>query len=85
MKRAAILALFMLAGCAGRDPLVRTVRVEVPVSVPCRAPVVPQPEWIMDQVPASAGIYQRVTAALAELEQRREYEKKLEAALAACR
>jgi uncharacterized lipoprotein YajG len=34
-------AVFALAGCAGRqDAEPRTMRVEVPVAVPCRAPAV---------------------------------------------
>ena len=36
--------LVALAGCAGRqDAEPRTVRVDVPVAVPCRAPAVQEP------------------------------------------
>ncbi|RBL65649.1 hypothetical protein C3E98_041855, partial [Pseudomonas sp. MWU13-2625] len=38
----------LLTGCAAREPEVRTVRVEVPVQVPCRAPVVAVPAWATD-------------------------------------
>lgn len=34
-----------LAGCAGKEPEVRTVRVEVPVQVPCRIQQVTVPPW----------------------------------------
>ena len=44
---AGVLAGFLLlAGCASHvEPEVRTVRVEVPVQVPCRAPEVAVPAW----------------------------------------
>ncbi|MBN0154678.1 hypothetical protein JTL60_34035, partial [Pseudomonas aeruginosa] len=38
--------VFALAGCAGQvEPEPRTVRVEVPVAVPCRVPAVEVPAW----------------------------------------
>ncbi|MHA5552821.1 hypothetical protein ACVSLM_23895, partial [Pseudomonas aeruginosa] len=38
--------VFALAGCAGQvEPEPRTVRVEVPVVVPCRVPAVEVPAW----------------------------------------
>ncbi|QEY73208.1 hypothetical protein [Pseudomonas denitrificans (nom. rej.)] len=74
-----------LAGCAGQvEPEPRTVRVEVPVAVPCRAPAVDVPTWATASLQKSDSLQTKVRALLAELEQRKGYEVGLMAALAAC-
>lgn len=86
MRRAAcVLLAAALAGCAGAPVAVRTERVEVPVSVPCRTPEIPRPAWALDTLPKGASLFQRVQAAFVEIEQRRAYEARLEAAVRACK
>ncbi|MFK3641922.1 hypothetical protein [Pseudomonas protegens] len=77
--------LLFLVGCAARQPEVRTVRVEVPVQVPCRAPVAPVPAWATDSLKKTDGLELKVRALLAERRQRLGYERQLEAAILACR
>ncbi|WP_447751595.1 hypothetical protein [Pseudomonas nicosulfuronedens] len=75
-----------LAGCAGQvEPEPRTVRVEVPVAVPCRAPVVEVPMWATASLQKSDALQTKVRAVLAELEQRKGYEVQLLAASGACK
>lgn len=73
-----------LAGCVGPQEIVRTERVEVPVSMPCRTQQVVRPIWALDALPASATDYEWARAAVVELGQREMYERRLEAAVAAC-
>ncbi|MBD9675511.1 hypothetical protein IB274_02310 [Pseudomonas sp. PDM18] len=75
-----------LAGCAGQaEPEPRTVRVEVPVVVPCRAPAVEVPSWATASLQKGDSLQTKVRALLAELEQRKGYELQLVAAVQACR
>lgn len=75
-----------LAGCTGQvEPEPRTVRLEVPVAVPCRAPAVEVPTWATSSLQKGDGLQTKVRALLAELEQRKGYEVLLVAAAEACR
>ncbi|MDF4206814.1 MULTISPECIES: hypothetical protein [Pseudomonas] len=74
----------VLTGCAAREPEVRTVRVEVPVQVPCRAPVVPVPAWATGSLKKTDSLELKVRALLAERRQRVGYERVLVAAVEAC-
>ncbi|HHK0427399.1 hypothetical protein NDR77_34480 [Pseudomonas aeruginosa] len=77
--------VFALAGCAGRqDAEPRTVRVEVPVAVPCRAPAVEVPAWAAAGLKKSDDLQTKVRALLAERRQRIGYEAQLLAANRAC-
>ncbi|HGN2725762.1 TPA: hypothetical protein ACKRYN_000022 [Pseudomonas aeruginosa] len=77
--------VFALAGCAGRqDAEPRTVRVEVPVAVPCRAPAVEVPAWAAAVLKKSDDLQTKVRALLAERRQRIGYEAQLLAANRAC-
>lgn len=77
--------VFALAGCAGRqDAEPRTVRVEVPVAVPCRAPAVEVPAWAAAGLKKSDDLQTKVRALLAERLQRIGYEAQLLAANRAC-
>jgi len=82
-----VLAGFMLlTGCAAHvEPEVRTVRFEVPVQVPCRAPYVPVPAWAAAGLRKTDSLEVKVRALLAERRQRIGYERLLEAAAGACR
>jgi hypothetical protein len=74
-----------LAGCAGQvEPEPRTVRVEVPVAVPCRAPAVAEPSWATASLRKGDSLQVKVRALLAELEQRKGFELQLRSALEAC-
>ncbi|ARC79642.1 hypothetical protein AXW93_12545 [Pseudomonas aeruginosa] len=77
--------VFALAGCAGRqDAKPRTVRVEVPVAVPCRVPAVEVPAWAAAGLKKSDDLQTKVRALLAERRQRIGYEAQLLAANRAC-
>lgn len=74
-----------LSGCAAQvEPGPRTVHVEVPVSVPCRAPEVPEQTWATAGLQKGDSLQTKVRALLAELEQRKGYEVQLRAAVLAC-
>lgn len=75
----------LLAGCTTTAPEARTVRVEVPVAVPCRAPDIAVPPWAAAGLHKNDSLEVKVRALLAERRQRIGYEKQLEAAVAACR
>lgn len=75
----------ILAGCAGRKFEVRTVRVEVPVLVPCYTPEVEVPPWAGGSLRKSDSLELKVRALLAERSQRVGYERELVAAVGACR
>ncbi|MGY2285147.1 hypothetical protein [Pseudomonas gingeri] len=75
----------LLAGCAAREPEVRTVRVEVAVPVPCNAPAVAVPPWAAAGLKKSDSLEVKVRALLAERRQRMGYERQLVAAVDSCR
>ncbi|WP_313300003.1 hypothetical protein [Pseudomonas sp.] len=87
MRGVGALAGFMLlAGCAAHvEPAVRTVRVEVPVQVPCRAPEVSVPSWAAAGLRRTDSLEVKIRALLAERRQRIGYARLLEAAVATCR
>ncbi|MVF50571.1 hypothetical protein F9Z43_14845 [Pseudomonas monteilii] len=87
MRGVGVLAGFLLlAGCAAQvEPQLRTVRVEVPVQVPCRAPEVAVPPWAAAGLRKTDSLEVKVRALLAERRQRIGYEKQLESVAAACR
>ncbi len=74
----------LLAGCAVSGPVTKPVVVEMPVPVPCRAPVVLHPVWPTESLPRNATLFEHVRAMLAENELRQAYEIQLEAAIIAC-
>lgn len=77
--------LVALAGCAGRQEAEpRTVRVEVPVAVPCRAPSVDEPSWATASLQKGDSLQTKVRAILAERQQHLGYEAQLRAAVQAC-
>lgn len=81
-----LVGLLLLAGCAGyTEPEIRTVRVEVPVLVPCRASEVAVPPWAASGLRKTDSLEVKVRALLAERRQRIGYERQLVAAVEACR
>ena len=75
----------VLAGCAHLEPEVRTLRVDVPVLVPCKTQEVAVPPWAAVGLKKSDSLEVKVRALLAELRQRIGYERELVAAVKACR
>lgn len=61
------------------------MRVEVPVQVPCRAPVLAVPPWAAAGLRKTDSLEVKVRALLAERRQRIGYERELGAAASACR
>ncbi len=85
MRVVLMLVMVALAGCAGQvEPEPRTVRVDVPVAVPCRVPPVEVPAWATAGLKKSDDIQTKVRALLAERLQRIGYEAQLLAANRAC-
>ncbi|EJA2569172.1 hypothetical protein ACK0NP_31005 [Pseudomonas aeruginosa] len=85
MRVVLMLVVFALAGCAGRQEAEpRTVRVEVPVAVPCRVEEVEVPAWATAGLKRSDDIQTKIRALLAERRQRIGYEAQLLAANQAC-
>ena len=77
--------LVLLMGCAAKEPEVRTVRVEVPVLVPCNTKVVAAPPWATTALKKIDGLELKVRALLAERRQRIAYEAELVAMVGSCR
>lgn len=84
MKWSLMLVLVVLAGCTSLEPVVRTVRVEVPVSVPCKTQEVGVPAWAAFGLNKADSLEVKVRALLAERRQRIGYERELVAAVLAC-
>lgn len=84
MKYLLMVLALVLAGCAAREPEVRTVRVEVPVLVPCKTKTVAVPPWAAAGLKKSDSLEVKIRALLAERRQRIGYERELEAASLAC-
>ena len=75
----------LLTGCASRELVVRTVRVEVPVLVPCKTQGVAVPTWAAIGLKKADSLEVKVRALLAERRQRIGFEREQAAAIEACR
>ena len=84
-RLAALACLIILAGCATQEPEVRTVRVEVPVLVPCKTQDIAVPPWAAAGLQKADSLEVKVRALLAERRQRMGYERELVAAVSVCR
>ena len=84
MKIVHLAALTLLAACAAPPPAFRPVAVDMPVAVPCKTPPLQQPDETLRQVAPQAPLFDKIKAALIELDNRKAYETQMEAALAAC-
>lgn len=84
MKQASLAAFLLLAACAAPEPVFKPVTVDVPVAAPCRTPPIKQPSSPLQLVAAAAPLFDKVKAALIEIDLRKAYETRLEAALHAC-
>lgn len=84
MKWLLMLVLVVLAGCTSLEPDVRTVRVEVPVLVPCKTQEVEVPVWAAFGLNKTDSLEVKVRALLAERRQRIGYERELVVAVLTC-
>lgn len=84
MKWLLVGLVIVLAGCAHLEPEVRTLRVDVPVLVPCKTQEVAVPPWAAAGLKKSDSLEVKVRALLAERRQRMGYERELVAAVDAC-
>lgn len=86
MRLGLMMVAVLLTGCSVRPaPVeVRTVRVEVPVQVPCKVRRVTAPAWAADGLRKTDSLEVKVRALLAERLQRQGYVDQLAAAVEAC-
>ena len=88
MKHALItLPLVLLVGCAATTKetvKLDTVRVNVPVYVACEATIPTKPDYVTQNVPNSATIYEKMQALLSDRLLSMTYEKELEGAIVLC-
>lgn len=91
-KAIAVLSFIIISGCGTTKPppkidpvaeVSRPVVVEVPVREKCAVELPTEPAWVLSGV-ESGGLFDFYRRALAELEQRRQYEVELRAAAAKC-
>lgn len=82
---AAVLAIAALA-CACAAPQVQYVpyRQEVPVAVPCAAPIPAEPAWATRELKKTDTLDRKAKGLLEEREQDKGYEDKLKAAVSGC-
>ena len=79
--------VFLLAGCTPPSTIIKEpVEVLVPVAKACPVEYPEKPFWALDEPGLKeANVFNKVNAALKEIEQRRGYERELEAALGVCK
>ena len=82
MRMIMILAFALLTGCASPPPA--TQRVDVPVYVPCVTAQPQRPVYEFDKLPEDASDGRKVMALARDWLRARDYELKLEAAVAGC-
>jgi len=73
-----------VAGCATKEADMRTVRIEIPVQVPCKTQEVAVPHWAAAGLKKSDSLELKVRLLQAERRQRIGYERQLAAAIDAC-
>lgn len=79
--------VLLVAGCSSPpkpEPITRPVIVEVPVSIPCRVAIPPEPDYATGSLPLGSDIFEQVRALLIEREQRRGVQAEQKKALEAC-
>lgn len=78
--------LLLLTACSTHRTASVPVPVKVPFVAPCQVVTPTKPQWPLDDPEIqNKDVFQKVVAALAEIEMRISYELKLEAALEACK
>lgn len=80
-----ILIVCLLAASCGTTHPPATVRVEIPIPVPCNVQKIDIPSFAVDALTYDSDIWDQMAALRAERLQRQAYEKILQAAIDACR
>ena len=84
MKYVSLATLLLLAACSTPEPLFKPTVVDMPVATPCQTPLVQKPPSPLQKLAPQASLFDKIKAALIELDIRKGYEAELEAALTAC-
>ena len=82
--RRLLLPLLLMTSCT-TEPVYHPVAVDIPIAAPCPTPSVTHPAWPLQSIPPQAPLFDKVQAALIELNLRKAYETQIEAGLNACR
>lgn len=77
-------AVTQILGCATPPVEYKSVEVQIPVPVPCAAPLPDVPKWARTGTTKDSNIDELAKAAIAELMQREAYERELMAAVKGC-
>lgn len=85
MRFVLLAGCFLLTSCAAQQPIYKPVSVDVPVRVECHVPEIPKPNSPLQQIQIDAPLFDKVKAALIEIDNRKIYEAEVEAALQSCR
>lgn len=84
MKKLPIIFLLFLAACGHVQQVAEPVTVKVPVPVSCNIENIREPDWNVPRIAANAKPYDKLKAALADLELSKGYIEELTAELEAC-
>jgi hypothetical protein len=80
----AVLTLLLLPACAAPETVFKPVAVDIPVAMPCRAKPPQKPVSPLAHLSKPASLFDETKAVLVELDVRKAYEDRLEAALKSC-
>ena len=86
-KISIILSVVILSACATDKPVIQSVsqKVEVPISVPCKADVPSTPVFNFDSLTVDKDIFEKSKVLLADRELQKAYSAELLAALKSCK
>jgi hypothetical protein len=86
-KISIILSVIILSACATDKPVIQTViqRVEIPISVPCKADIPATPTFNFDTITVDKDIFEKSKALLADRQLQKAYSGELLAALKSCK
>ena len=82
--KAILCAMLMLAACADQQPILKPVEVDIPISVPCKTAPVIAPDFALAKATVQQSLFDKLKAAIVELDQRKAYEARLNAEVDAC-
>lgn len=86
-KISILTAVLLLSACATDKPIIKTEiqRVEIPISVPCKAEIPEVPIFNFDSLTVDKDIFEKIKALLADRELQKSYSTELLAALKSCK
>jgi len=81
-----IFFIMLFSGCSTTDPVINSKiqQVDVPITVPCKATMPPEPESNFDKLSPDQDIFEKAKALLADRKLSQGYEAELIAALKSC-